>query len=421
MTPEEKQTERKLASAVAQWNKRLTGNPEPAPQTIAARDQAAGELSAWEAKLYATRPKLRLDRAEFAPLTLAEAAELLPDAQTALIEYVSAKDALYGFALTRAAAGKVSLVGRRLPLPRDELAQQARDLRGRLASADYDFQKTATTLYAKLIAPFETTLKGKRTVCIVPDGPLWNVPFAALLEPGGRYWIQDYALFEAPSLTALRETRRLRMHGRTRAAVFAVGDPAMPTGFAPLPETAEEVRQVGEIYGPGASVIYTGAAATVERWRTAAPSYSIVHLATHGVLNDVNPLYCYLVLARGGKDDGMLEAREILGLNLQAQLAILSACETGRGLIRYGEGVIGMSWAFLAAGTPATLVSQWKVESDSTSRLMIGFHRHFAGAASTTWKGKAEALRQAMLQVQSLPNYRHPVYWAGFTIIGDGY
>jgi CHAT domain-containing protein len=139
------------------------------------------------------------------------------------------------------------------------------------------------------------------------------------------------------------------------------------------------------------------------------------------VLNDVNPLYSYLVLARGGKDDGMLEAREILGQDLRAQLAVLSACETARGQVRYGEGLIGMSWAFLAAGTPATLVSQWKVESGSTSRLMVAFHRRFAGVDSTAWNGKAQALQQAMLQVQYLASYRHPVYWAGFTIIGDGY
>ena len=80
-----------------------------------------------------------------------------------------------------------------------------------------------------------------------------------------------------------------------------------------------------------------------------------------------------------------------------------------------------MSWAFLAAGTPTTLVSQWKVESNSTSLLMAAFHRHFAGAGSTGWQGKARALQQAMLEVQSGASYQHPVYWAGFTLNGDGY
>ena len=86
----------------------------------------------------------------------------------------------------------------------------------------------------------------------------------------------------------------------------------MPEGFGPLPDAAEEVRQLGSIYGP-ASAIYTGAEAIEEQWRAGAPAATIVHLATHGVLNDVNPLYSYLVLARGGKDDGLLEVREILG------------------------------------------------------------------------------------------------------------
>jgi CHAT domain-containing protein len=421
MTPDEKRTERKLAAAVTEWNKRLVSQAQPNAQMLAARDQAAAELSAWEARLYAMRPKLRLDRAEFAPLTLSEAADLLPDAQTAVLEFVAARDNLFGFVLTRTAMGKVSLVARRLAANREDLDRAVRDFQNRLATANYDFRTQAANLYARLFEPFHSTLNGKRLLCIVPDGPLWNVAFAALIQPSRRYLIQDYALFQAPSLTALRETRRLHARAMQPARVLAIGDPAMPEGFAPLPDAAEEVRQVGAIYGPGAGAIYTGANATEEQWRSAAPGYSILHLATHGVLNDVNPLYSYLVLAPGGTDDGMLEAREVLAQNLHAQLAVLSACETARGQVRYGEGLLGMSWAFLAAGTPATLVSQWKVTSSSTSRLMVAFHRHFASTASTTWHGKAHALQAAMLELGQLGNYQHPAYWAGFTIIGDGY
>ncbi len=94
---------------------------------------------------------------------------------------------------------------------------------------------------------------------------------------------------------------------------------------------------------------------------------------------------------------------------------MLSACDTGRGEVLAGEGLVGMSWAFLAAGTRTTVVSQWKVESASTTDLMLAFHRNLKEM------GRARSLRQAMLATMRTPEHRHPYYWAGFVMIGNGY
>jgi CHAT domain-containing protein len=104
-------------------------------------------------------------------------------------------------------------------------------------------------------------------------------------------------------------------------------------------------------------------------------------------------------------------------LDLKAQLAVLSACETARGRIGAGEGVIGFSWAMFIAGVPATVVSQWKVESASTRDLMVNFHRSLISPAGPT---KADALREAALKLMRNPETSHPFYWAGFVLVGDG-
>src|SRR5262249_37478527 len=146
----------------------------------------------------------------------------------------------------------------------------------------------------------------------------------------------------------------------------------------------------------------------------------IIHFATHGVLNDASPMYSYLALAQGDKnEDGLLEAWELMQLDLRADLVVLSACETARGHASAGEGMIGVGWGMFVAGAPATVVSQWKVESASTRELMLGFHRGLM-APSRKPPPKAEALRHAALKLLEGEETNHPFYWAGFVLVGDG-
>jgi CHAT domain-containing protein len=117
-------------------------------------------------------------------------------------------------------------------------------------------------------------------------------------------------------------------------------------------------------------------------------------------------------------------------LDLHADMVVLSACETGRGRVGAGEGVVGLSWALFVAGSPATVVSQWKVASAGTTELMIEFYRNLgagggtaarlvAGKSSRSVITKSEALRRAALKLLRSETYRDPFYWAGFVVVGD--
>jgi len=140
----------------------------------------------------------------------------------------------------------------------------------------------------------------------------------------------------------------------------------------------------------------------------------------------MNPLYSNLVLSQSSSvpgEDGLLEAREIMEMRLKADIAVLSACQTGGGRVSRGEGVIGMSWALFMAGCPTTVVSQWDVETTSTAKLMVEFHKALLATNrnSEHIRGSAEALRQAALKVLKTPGYSHPFYWAAFIVIGAGW
>ena len=146
-----------------------------------------------------------------------------------------------------------------------------------------------------------------------------------------------------------------------------------------------------------------------------------LHFATHGFLNDAAPLLSSIVLAqpdkcdpKAGKEDGFLTAREVFDLQLQSDLVTLSACNTGRGGIRTGEGMVGLSWAFFVAGVPTQVVSQWSVDDAATAQLMRGFYTRLkAGEA------KSQALRHAALAHQQETAHRHPYYRAPFILMGD--
>src|SRR5262249_45924260 len=134
-------------------------------------------------------------------------------------------------------------------------------------------------------------------------------------------------------------------------------------------------------------------------------------------------MYSHLVLAQGDtNEDGLLEAWELMQLDLKADLAVLSACETARGRFGAGEGIIGLSWAMFIAGVPSIVVSQWNVESASAAVLMISFHRQAltSPVVAKSKAAKAEALRQAALKLMKNAETSHPFYWAGFVLVGDG-
>ena len=380
-----------------------------------------------------------MQRGEAPIISKAELKSLLPDNSSALLEYLVAENETYLFVVTKEnAKPDVDVQVYRLPVNRKELAKQTEAFRQQLASRDLGFRPAARNLYELLLKPAEAQLRGKTNLIISPDNSLWDLPFQALMMANDRFLIEGAAIAYTPSLTVLREmTKRREKHSAhaSPATLLALGNPLVGNetmkrfGAAtlrdgkldPLPEAEQEVKALGRLYGATRSKVYIGAEAREDRFKSEASRARILHFATHGVLNNASPMYSHLALAEGGTgEDGLLEAWELMQLDLQADLAVLSACETARGRIGAGEGMIGFSWAMFIAGVPSIVVSQWKVESAGTRDLMVNFHRSLISTSGKAKATKTEALRQAALKLMKNPETSHPFYWAGFVLVGDG-
>jgi CHAT domain-containing protein/tetratricopeptide (TPR) repeat protein len=445
MTAQEQEQERKLNVDLVALNNQIsreTALPQPDQARLtelkAQLQIARLDFEAFQTNLYAIHPELRAQRGEAQPFRLEETAALLPNATSALLEYVVTDDKTYLFAITKAAGKtKTDIRVYTLPVKRDELTRQTEDFRRQLAGRDLGFRGAAAKLYDLLLKPAQAQLRGKTSLIIVPDDKLWDLPFQALLAAPNRFMIENASIAYAPSLTVLREMmnrRRNQRGGSGSGTLLALGNPALgketielaaltlrDEKLDPLPEAEKEVKALGQLYGNAHSKVYIGADAREDRLKAEAAQARVLHLATHGVLNNASPMYSHLVLAQGDKnEDGLVEAWELMRLDLKADLAVLSACETARGRFGAGEGMIGLTWAMFIAGVPSTMVSQWKVESASTRDLMLAFHRRLqAPRASAKLKPtKAEALRQATLKVMKNPETSHPFYWAGFVLVG---
>jgi CHAT domain-containing protein/Tfp pilus assembly protein PilF len=387
------------------------------------RDERRVAYEDYQARLYSAHPELRVSRAEVAVIRAPEAQQLLAGPSEAIVEFVAGPDRTHAFVVTSSGVRAFALAASTA-----EVGRQVQQFRDQLANRDLRVADSARRLYEAVLGPMRSALSGKAALIIVPDGVLWNLPFQALQRSTGRYLVEDAAVSYAPSVTVLRETMRPRAERAATSALLAFGNPAVGgggsppirDGLAPLPETEREVRQLTPIYG-SSSRVYVGAEAREDRWKAEAPSYRVLHLAAHGVLDNASPLYSHLVLARSpgaGHDDGLLEAWEIMNTQLRADLVVLSACETARGRVAAGEGVIGLMWAVFVAGSPATLVSQWQVDSSSSTALMVAFHREWSDGQRHV--SKARALQQASLKVLHTRGFSHPFYWAGFILAGDG-
>ena len=286
-------------------------------------------------------------------------------------------------------------------------------------------QRTARALYAAILGPMAAELQ-KRTwsrIVLIPDGPLLDTPFAGLMNETGARLIEDFPITTAVSLESLFTARVLKPEIRT---AFVVGDPieagerrvVAPSGdqFEPLVNARSEAKSVAGLFKN--SLVLTGAQAREERVKQELSKYWIVHFATHGVLSktDGDGLQSGLLLANelaDGREDGLLQAWEIADMPLSAELAVLSACQTAEGDERLGEGLMGLAWAFQAAGCPNVVASLWNIDDEATQKLMTEFYRSIRAG-----KRVDDALRWAMLGVKSSAGTASPYYWAGFRILG---
>jgi CHAT domain-containing protein/Tfp pilus assembly protein PilF len=436
MSDAERERETKLRTALASLNSQILVSAQANPpdekrlaELKKQREEARLQYEDFESTLFSGHPELAFSRGTVPIVRAAEAKALLSRPSAGIVEYALVKNRTWAFVITTRDVHVFEL-----RLSNAQLQQEVERFRQRLAQRDVDVSEPARQLYQEVLGLARAYLKDKTELVLIPDGVLWDLPFQALQPEAGHYLIEDSAISYAPSLTALHEMMRPRSHPPHQSTLIAFGNPKigvdvvsrrkmtlMDESLAPLPETEIQAKSVAQIYTPE-SRVYLGSDAREDRWKAEAPGYRIVHLATHGVLDNRSPLYSYLVLTPSddpkNADDGLLEAWEIMRTHLNADLVVLSACETARGTVFPGEAVIGLTWAFFVAGSPATLVSQWKVESASSTALMTDFHDRWKGGR--TGLSKARALQAASVQMLHSPNYSHPFYWAGYILVGNG-
>ncbi len=426
LTLAERNKQLELNRRIAEINERLEAS-ESNPQDYSELNTARLEYQAFQDSIYVAHPDLRLTGGRTAPLTTAVLDDLTAD-ETAYLEYLVTKDRVLLFVTAKDAENKgtSNTIVYPLEIAPTELLTKVNLLHDRLANRHPDYAGLARELYSLLVSPAEKQLQNA-TLCIVPDSFLWNLPFQALMTQDDRFLVEAHPLYYAPSLSVLREMRRnASSTKRMDPSLIAFGNPVIGKNdqrneeLCPLPEAEAEVNSIASSFSPTRRKVLIGREATEKTFRSLASTYSTIHLATHGIIDNRQPLYSHLLLTKSEGDtenDGLLEAREIMNMHLRADLAVLSACETANGRVSPGEGVMGMSWAFFVSGTRSMLVSQWKVNSASTSQLMGDFYRA-QNSKPSEHDGSAAALRSSALRMMQNKRFVHPFYWAGFVLIG---
>lgn len=392
-------------------------------------DTVRRELVSFQERLATSHPELPLRAGPAQPLTPASLNTLVPANDLAYLEYVVTDDNVGLFILKRngfTLGHQLKYIS--LPSNADDLRQKVNEFHWALAERHPDYVPLGRALYQLLIEPAAAELQNIRTVCIIPDEFLWTLPFQALTNSSGNYVIQKHSVFYAPSLSVLNELALRRRQQSSKESLIAFGNPVIPKSeelkqdVHPLPEAEAEVTAVAAAVRTEMKRVLVGRQADEKSFKALAPKYATIHLATHGVLDNKDPLNSLLLLTRTEGDlenDGLLRAREIIDMRLNADLAVLSACETGNGRLSPGEGVIGMSWAFFVAGARSVVVSQWRVNSASTSQLMKNFYEALAQQRDSNSRNKSQALREASLRLLKDRRYRHPFYWAGFVLVSS--
>jgi CHAT domain-containing protein len=378
------------------------------------------------------------------PLRLG-AIQALLEPQAALLEYAMGRDGSFLFIVTRDGLRRY-----RLP-PKREIGPLVKELRAALASPGRRefgrYVSAARRLYDLLVAPADDVLRVQRRLLIAPDDALYHLPFEALLSGGAsgarrgyrdqNYLIKRWAISYTPSasvLAGLREPAPREADQPDGKTFIAFADPAYDadeasapagaTGLATrgklrrLAESGREVGEIARLYRAEETAVFTRQSATEEMVKNsdAVSRARRLHFATHARMDEQRPQSSGLLLARGAgsAEDGVLQIAEVFKLKLRADLVVLSACETGLGRTLSGEGVIGLTRAFMSAGARSLIVSLWQVDDGSTADLMTGFYHRLDRVGD-----KAEALRRAKLELIEADRYAHPFFWAPFTLSGE--
>ncbi|MDJ1177606.1 tetratricopeptide repeat protein [Roseofilum sp. BLCC_M91] len=387
------------------------------------------------------------------PVTLDEIQTQILDDDTLVLQYALGEERSFLWAITQE-----SLTSYILP-SREEVEEKARQFRSDIGHPRARRQPQSAiasgeALNALILQPLREHPHKKR-LAIVADGALHYIPFSALPNPHARenslsHLVQAYELIHLPSLSTLAILRQDFAQGQSAPQQLAIiadpvfsrdderlpdrhsSSPSDPISLLPraagdvglqlqrLPGTRTEAEAIASLIPESQQIqAFDFEANYAFTTQTPLNQYRILHFATHGILNSVNPELSGLVLSlideQGNPSNGFLRLHDIYNLDLAADLVVLSACQTGLGKEIQGEGLIGLTRGFMYAGTPRVLVSLWNVDDAATAEMMIRFYR-------LMWQEQlspTEALQQAQLEMQKETQWKAPFYWAGFTLQGE--
>ncbi len=389
-------------------------------------------------------------------ITVAEAQRLL-DHETVLVEFFMADSTLLTFVLTH---NTFEVFTHLLP---DDFETMVKDFRRSLndlefieqsvSSSTQTYLDNASKLYRLLLEkPLQKFPERIKRLTIVPDGFLATFPFEVLLthpyinaDSSGHenpeifrsldYLFQDYDISYAYSAMLLKEQLAGRSRLRRPSSLFAgfapdykgFSHPSQDTMVRPmlarltrssqydLPGARDEVEQIAGLLGGD---LWVNDQATETKFKEIASQYRMLHLAMHGLFDDKNPAISKLLFTpvQDSTEDNFLHAQEIYATPVNADMVVLSSCNTGYGTLHGGEGLMSLSRAFAYAGCPSVVNSLWQASDSRTTPLMVDFYRHLKEGHD-----KASALQKARLNYLATadPEYLHPYYWSAFIVTGD--
>jgi CHAT domain-containing protein len=349
-----------------------------------------------------------------------------------LLEYVLSEPESYCLVITRHDVSLAKLA------PRQTIRKLVADYRNSISKRD-DEHRLSGLLASTLLAPIKQYARSPDVV-IVPDGALNLIPFEALWSDGEGYALHRHSFTVVPSGTVLHLLRKEQSKPAPLAflgvsAPEPAGSTKKPTPhagleifrelleirrseLAALPATEMEVKSIAKLMGAGTRVLMRDQATEAAFKSEPLADLRVIHLALHGLADTTFPDRSALVFSAGGRpeEDGLLQAREIRKLPINAELVTLSACDAGVGRIEGEEGVSSLVEAFLNAGARSVVASLWPAEDTYTKGLMEAFYRHLVQGET-----KKEALRQAKMDMlREFGDAVPPLYWAGFVLVGDG-
>lgn len=312
------------------------------------------------------------------------------------------------------------------------------------------YREAAIKLYSQLIDPIADQIMEVQKLKIIPHGGLWYVPFEALVTGGedqklsdAKYLVKDYVISYHYSSTFIKESANDNLPSKYSllafAPVFNKNDEGQENEGAlrysdfhmrkdhhdflrPLPESLNEVQRIQELFSSKglSSTVYKFDDSKEEIFKSESGKHHVLHLATHSFINEEQPKYSGIYFTKPGigrndlSEDGILFSGELYNLDLNADLVVLSSCESGIGKLSRGEGMLSLSRGFYYAGARQVVYSLWKVYDKSTSSLMQKFYNSLLNENTAE-----EALREAKLELIKNKTTSFPKNWAGFVLLGN--